>query len=311
MKIAIIDLGTNTFNLLVVSWENEVSKKIHTSKISVRLGEGGFAEKKIKPEAFNRGILAFGEHLDQARAFGAEQVYAFATSAVRSADNGKDFVKTILNQFKIKVDIINGEREADLIYKGVQDSGVLTSEPTLIMDIGGGSTEFIIGTKDEILWKESFALGAARILELFKPSDPIIDMEVSVIENFLYTATENLFFALRQYPVTTLVGSSGSFDSIVDMIKVAHGQQPTSELELYNEIDLTEYYKIHKTLIASTIAERYTLPGLIPLRVDFIVIATIFINLIIKEAGIGQMWQSGYSLKEGVLSELKRTLVNG
>ncbi len=311
MKIAIIDLGTNTFNLLVVSWEKEVSKKIHSSKISVRLGEGGFAEKKIKPEAYNRGILAFGEHLSQAQALGVEQVYAFATSAVRSAENGKDFVKTIQQQYKIKVDVINGDREAELIYKGVRDSGILTDDTVLIMDIGGGSTEFIIGNKDEILWKESFPLGAARILELFKPSDPITDIEISVIENFLYTATENLFFSIQNYPITALIGSSGSFDSMVDIIKVAHGQPPTSEIDLYSEIPLRDFHITHSKLLHSTIAERYNFPGLIPLRVDFIVIATIFINLIVKEANIGRIWQSSYSLKEGVLAELKRTLVNG
>ncbi len=311
MKIAVIDLGTNTFNLLVVGWDNGVSKKIHSSKISVRLGEGGFAEKKIKPEAFNRGILAFGEHLNQAQSLGVEQVYAFATSAVRSAENGKDFVKTIFQQFKIKVDVINGDREAELIYKGVRDCGVLTQEPALIMDIGGGSTEFIIGTQDEILWKESFPLGAARILELFKPSDPIMEIEVSVIENFLYTATENLFFALRNYPIQSLIGSSGSFDSMVDMGRVAHGLEPCSESTLFNEISMQEFHLIHHRLLQSTVAQRYNFPGLIPLRVDFIVIASIFINLVVKEANIGKIWQSSYSLKEGVLAELKRTLVNG
>lgn len=311
MKVAIIDLGTNTFNLLVVDWVNDTSKRIHSSKISVRLGEGGFAEKKIKPEAFNRGILAFGEHLSQAQALGVEQVYAFATSAVRSAENGKEFAKTILQKYKVKIDIINGDREAELIYRGVADSGVLTDEPALIMDIGGGSTEFIIGTSTEILWKESFPLGAARILELFKPSDPIMDIEISVIENFLYTATENLFFAIRNYPITSLVGSSGSFDSLVDITEVAKGNIPISESSLYNKIELRDFFITHQKLIESTIAQRYNFPGLIPLRVDFIVIATIFINLVVKEANITQMWQSGYSLKEGVLAELKRTLVNG
>lgn len=311
MKIAIIDLGTNTFNLLVVSWANNVSKRIHSSKISVRLGEGGFSEKKIKPEAYNRGILAFGEHLNQAQSLGVEQVYAFATSAVRGAENGKDFVKTILQQFKIKVDVINGDREAELIYKGVKDSGVLTEEPALIMDIGGGSTEFIIGTRDEVFWKQSFPLGAARILELFKPSDPITDLEISVIENFLYTATENLFFAIQNYPISTLIGSSGSFDSMVDMVKVDQGKTPTSETENFNEIILRDFHQIHNNLLGSTIAQRYNFPGLIPLRVDFIVIASIFINLIVKEANITKMWQSSFSLKEGVLAELKRTLVHG
>ncbi len=311
MKVAIIDLGTNTFNLLVVGWKKTEVQKLHSSKISVRLGDGGFADKKIQEAAFNRGLLAFSEHVQQAQLLGVEQVYAFATSAVRGASNGKDFVKAIYQQHKIKVDVITGDREADLIYKGVQASGVLTEKPVLIMDIGGGSTEFIIGTNDHIIWKQSFSLGAARILELFKPSDPITDVEIAVIENFLHTAVENVFSAIRSYPIDTLVGSSGTFDSLVDMIQVSYGKEPCSETNRFSEIPVRDYHRMHRQLLKSTLAERYNMPGLIPLRVDFIVIAIIFINLIVKEANVSKMWQSGYSLKEGVVAELKRTVLHG
>ncbi len=311
MKIAIIDLGTNTFNLLVIGWDDNVATKIHSSKIPVRLGDGGFAEKRIQEAAFNRGLMAFAEQIQQTKLLGVEKVYAFATSAVRGASNGKDFVKAIYNQHKIKVDIINGDREAELIYKGVQMSGVLGEQPSLIMDIGGGSTEFIIGNKEQIFWKQSFPLGVARILDIFKPSDPITDVEIAIIENFLHTAVENVFSAIQAYPIDTLVGSSGTFDSLVDMIQVAHGEAPTGEDQRFSEIPIREYYRIYDKLLKSTLAERREMPGLISLRVDFIVMALIFINLILKEANIVKMWQSGYSLKEGVLSELKRSVLHG
>jgi len=311
MKIAIIDLGTNTFNLLVVGWDNHVVKKIHSSKISVRLGDGGFAEKRIHEAAFNRGLLAFSQQIQEAQQLGVEKVYAFATSAVRGASNGKDFVKAIYNQHRIKVDVISGDREAELIYKGVQLSGVLSETPMLIMDIGGGSTEFVIANNEQIFWKQSFPLGVARILDMYKPSDPITDVEVAIIENFLHTAVENVFSAIQAYPIDTLVGSSGTFDSLVDMIQVAHGHQPTSELKRFSEIPVREYYRIYAKLLKSTLAERQQMPGLISLRVDFIVMALIFINLIIKEANIVKVWQSGYSLKEGVLSELKPRVLHG
>lgn len=310
MKIAIIDLGTNTFNLLVVGFEKDNITRLHTSKNAVKLGEGGFAEKMIRPEAFRRGILAFSEHMETARSLDCEKVYAFATSAVRSAKNGKEFIKTIYQQFKVKVDIISGDREADLIYQGVRESGVLGKKPVLIMDIGGGSTEFIIASENEIFWKESFPLGAARLLENFRPSDPVRQMEISLIENHLRHTAENLFVAINQFPVKELVGSSGSFDSIVDMIKASRGEIPNSEMEPYNEIDLKEFDSVFNMLINSTREERYNIPGLIPLRVDFIVIASILIQLVIRDCGIKKMWQSGYSLKEGVVAELRKTLVH-
>jgi exopolyphosphatase/guanosine-5'-triphosphate,3'-diphosphate pyrophosphatase len=311
LRIAIIDLGTNTFNLLIVGFENNITTRIHTSKNAVKLGEGGFSEKVIREDAFKRGLLAFGEHMEVAKSMGCERVYAFATSAIRGASNGKEFIKTIYQQFKVKVDVINGDREAELIYQGVRSSGVLTEERMLIMDIGGGSTEFIIADQYRVYWKESFMLGAARVLENFTPSDPIKQVEISIIENHLRLAAENMFVAVEQFPVTALVGSSGSFDSIVDMIKASRGQEPNSEMERFNAISINDYETIHHRVINSTREERLNIPGLIPLRVDFIVIASIFIQLVMRECGIRQLWQSGYALKEGVVTELQKTLMNG
>ncbi len=170
MRIAVIDCGTNTFNLLVVELQNASFKRIYTSKIPVKLGEGGINNKVIHKIPFKRGVDALVKFKNELNKLAVVEIYAFATSAIRDAENGIDFKKEVLIQSGIEINIIDGNKEAELIYKGNKLAMDLGTGPSLIMDIGGGSTEFIIGNKEHILWKKSYRLGAARMLEKFNPS---------------------------------------------------------------------------------------------------------------------------------------------
>src|ERR1035437_880171 len=172
MKIAIIDLGTNTFNIFIAEiLPDKTFQKLYKSKISVKLGEGGINKNHIEEKPFTRGIRALKKHKRTIERLGAEKILAFATAAIRGATNGKDFILAAKKMTGIDVHIISGEREAELIYYGVRSAVKMNHMPSLIMDIGGGSTEFIIANKNEIFWKQSFLLGVARLIEKFKPSD--------------------------------------------------------------------------------------------------------------------------------------------
>ncbi|MFN4233984.1 MAG: phosphatase [Bacteroidia bacterium] len=303
--IAIIDLGTNTFNLLVAKIEKEKPYQIILStKIPVKLGEGGLSKNHITEAAFERGINAIEQHLKNAARFNPEKIFAFATSAVRSADNGKEFADAIKQRFNINVEIIDGNREAELIYKGVREAVPLNNHKSLIMDIGGGSTEFIIANKDEIFWKYSFNLGAARLLEKFNPSDPILLCEIENIRNYLKTELTPLFNALEKYPSEELIGSSGSFDSLAEMIAYKFYNPDILNDTTHYTFKLEDFYHIHDILIKSTKAERMQMKGLVSMRVDMIVISSIFIQLILQECNLNKMRLSTYSLKEGVLAEI-------
>ncbi len=303
--IAIIDLGTNTFNLLVAKIENgENTKILINTKLPVKLGEGGLLNNHITPAAFERGIHAIEQHTLNAKRFYPDKIIAFATSAIRSAINGKDFVKEIKQRFNIDVQIIDGEREAELIYKGVRKAVPLNEDISLIMDIGGGSTEFILGNKNNIFWKYSFNLGAARLLEKFNPSNPILLCEVEAIRNYLKTALNPLFTALEEFPARELIGSSGSFDSLAEMIAYKFYNPDILNDTTHYIFNLDDFYHIHNILIKSTKEERLKMKGLISMRVDLIVISSIFIHLILQECNLNKMRLSTYSLKEGVLEEL-------
>jgi exopolyphosphatase/guanosine-5'-triphosphate,3'-diphosphate pyrophosphatase len=302
MKIAVIDLGTNTFNLLIVEKNGTANyKKLASNRIPVKLGEGAINKGYIADEPFARGIDALKEYSKIINEKDVDKVVAYATSAIRSADNGKAFIDDVKKETGIDVEIIDGNREAELIYYGTRQAVKLNDDWSLIMDIGGGSTEFIIANKNEIAWKESFLLGAARLIEFLNPSDPITEREIEQANDHLRSQLGSLFNAVKKYKITELVGSSGAFDSIVDMLANEFKSEAFSEEKTEYKVDLTQYLPFSERVIHASYKERLKIKGLIEMRVDMIVISCLFVNFILKELQLKQFRVSTYALKEGVL----------
>lgn len=310
MNIAILDLGTNTFNLLVASVaENKDYNILYKEEICVKLGEKSIDKKFISPLPFQRGVEAIKKHLATAKSYHAEVIEAYATSAIRSSENGKDFTAAVYKETGLKIKVIPGSREAELIYKGVLLS--LNKQPdenVLIMDIGGGSTEFILFNKSGIRWKHSFDLGVSRLLSHIRPQDPLTKENIASILKYIQNHLTPLFQIFLQYPVSTLIGCSGSFESFASIIfnKRQADSDPLQQ-KIY-EINPDYFDEIYKILIHSTEAERYQLKGLAAMRVDTIVLAAIFVKYIIQSAGIKTFFLSNYALKEGVLAEYLNNL---
>lgn len=307
MRIAVIDLGTNTFNLLIVDMgEDQGYKILYNNKLPVKLGKSGIDKKEIRPDAITRGLNALERHLQTIGEYKVEKTYAFATSAIRSARNGDQFVKLAKQRCGIDVEIINGEREAELIYYGVKQAVKLSEEKVLILDIGGGSNEFIIADKDTIFWKKSYPLGVARLLSKFKPSDPISIEEIEFISNYLEERLSDLFEEFKKYKITTLIGASGSFETIAAMIRAddPNFESGTSLSPESNVIDLTDFENLYQKLINSTLKERKQMKGLESMRLEMIVVATLVVKFILQKLKLREMIQSNFALKEGVVYEL-------
>lgn len=303
MRIAIIDMGTNTFNLLIAETNGSNSfQTIHNSKCFVKLGEGGIDKKYIAPEAWERGLKAIESHMSTISTFNVNKVFAFATSATRDAENGASFVEEILKIHNLKVNVIKGEKEALLIYHGVKQALDLGIETNLVLDIGGGSNEIILCNKNQAFWMQSFNLGVQRLLNHFKPSEPITSEEICRVEQFLEIELQTLINASKAHPPIRLIGSSGSFDTYRSLL----ANQGIIELnnQISAEIPLIGYLQLHQKLLNSTKAERIAMKGMEPIRVDFIVLASIFTNFVITRLGIKSIYQSNYALKEGALFEI-------
>jgi exopolyphosphatase/guanosine-5'-triphosphate,3'-diphosphate pyrophosphatase len=306
MRIAVIDLGTNTFNLLIVEpHEDRTYKIIHNSKLPVKLGKSGIDKKEIRPDAITRGINAFEKHIQITRELQVDKILAFATSAIRSARNGEQFVKMLQQRFSVDVQIISGDREAELIYHGVKQAVPLNHEKVLILDIGGGSNEFIIADAENIHWKKSYPLGIARLLTKFRPSDPISIEEIEFISNYLEERLSDLFEEFRKHKITTLVGASGSFETIASMIRAddSHFESETGTFPEAIDIDLTDFENLYQKLVNSTLKDRKQMKGLESMRLEMIVVATLIVKFILQKLKIQRLIQSNFALKEGVVYE--------
>jgi exopolyphosphatase/guanosine-5'-triphosphate,3'-diphosphate pyrophosphatase len=304
MRIAILDLGTNTFNLLIAE---ETGNKGYTillnTKEGVKLGKGGINKKYIEENAFQRGIEAIDRHYDWILDYKVDKIVAFATSAIRDAENGKEFTDKLKAKFNLDINIISGDKEAELIYLGVKQTLTFTGKRFLLLDIGGGSNELIIADDTKIMWKRSFKLGMARLLEKFNPSDPITPSEILTIENYLHFELTELFDKVRELKPAIFIGASGSFDSFMQMLKEERILRYQYENKIH-PLPLNVYRKLHEKLIKSSSAEREQMKGLEPVRRDMIVLATLFINFVLRETKITEVYQSCYSLKEGAVYEI-------
>jgi len=303
MRGAIIDLGTNTFNLLV--FDISIGYQIIVNqKIAVKLGEGGIGNKQITPKALQRAIDALIIFNNICTENNVKSIRAFGTSAIRNANNKEEFLNKIKQNIGINIELIDGNREAELIYKGVKLGVALNNTKSLIMDIGGGSTEFIIANNKGIFWKQSFEIGAARLLEIIEPSNPITLEEIEKTNQYIQEALQPLIYECKNHEITELIGSSGSFDTLAEVIGYRNNNPIDLTLTTDYTFDLNDFDEVGKLLVASTFEERINTRGVVPIRAEMIVISTILTQFIINKLGIIKLRLSTYALKEGVLNEM-------
>lgn len=300
MKIAAIDLGTNTFHLIIAEKTGNEMNILYKTNKPVKLGEDITLENRIIPAAFERGINCLKEFSTTLQEYQISKVRAVATSGVRSASNGQAFIDAVKEQTGIAIDVVDGNEEAHLIYEGVKASGAIRAK-SLIMDIGGGSTEFIFCDEQGFHWKKSFDIGAARLMQKFFKSDPISITDQQQIQNHLQETLTALIAFGKDFGAETLIGSAGAFETYSTMLNPTLNIQQLSKAP----IDIKAYHQLSHKLIASTHQERSQMPNLISLRVDMIVMATIITNYVLTELNLKQITLSTYDLKMGVLQGME------
>jgi len=301
-RVAVMDLGTNTFHLLIVEGTIDNYQEIAHDQEPVKLGEGGINKGYILPEAFARGIKTMQHFQEQISANAVQQVRAMATSALRSASNGTDFINEVKTQTGISIEIINGDQEAAFIYEGVKISGCLSAKNSLIMDIGGGSVEFILGNADHIIWKQSFEIGAARLMDLFHRTDPIPPASIEALDVYLQDNLTDLFAAVEGHELDILIGSSGVFESFAALIETEKGHSFDLKTTKTYSFDYEELLIETNKIVQSTHLQRAGNTDIIPVRVDMIVVASLITRFIIHKLGIQKVMLCTNSLKEGILA---------
>lgn len=311
MRVATIDLGTNTFNLLIAEVVSDNDYNIlFENKLPSKIGKGGINNNTLLPEAIERGLSVLKIHKNTIEKYNVEKTVCIATSAIRNATNGNEFALEVKKHLGFNLNIISGIKEAKMIFDGIKQVVPIGSDKVMILDIGGGSNEFIIANKDGIIWKHSFELGMARLLDRFNPSNPIIKDEIDTVENYLRNELYLLFEVLKQHEVTTLIGSSGAFDTIAGMLALHKSPNILMSKIVTYKIDYNDFIQLHIKLLNSTIEQRLKMERMESFRVEMIVLASIFINFIVRECQIINIWQCSFSLKEGAIYQIMKGELN-
>lgn len=289
---AIIDLGTNTFNILIGEVTANGLHVVHAAKVPVMLGMDGINEGRISKDAYDRAMDAMRSFYQMAKEHHVDDIRGIATSAVRGASNGQKLVDDIHRAYGINIDIINGQQEAELIYKGVKLTKEM-SEPSVIMDIGGGSTEFIFVQDENIQKMVSLNIGVSRLFQLLDKPDNFSDAHHNEMRQYFEEKAGDLF----EFKAKVLIGASGSFETIWEMIYkekyVSTGKAHKMDWEAFNEV---LNWSIH-----SSLEEREAHPWIVDMRKRMLPIGAMKIKWIIEKLGIEEVWVSPYSLKEGAL----------
>ena len=297
---AVIDLGTNTFHLMIASLKDGQLQVHRKLQVPVKLGEGGINQGIIQRKAYQRAMNALSDFYKILSEYKVNEILVFGTSAIRGADNGTQFIDEVYKRFHLKIEAIDGEREAELIYQGVKHSFEMPNQPCLVMDIGGGSVEFIVGQKDTILWKKSYLLGAARLLAKFNHSDPITTNEIILLREYILESIHDCIAVCKGYHVKLLIGSAGSFETLRDVLLNDLKAQLHPLSTNACRVNKSEFNQFYHLMVTSNQEQRAVLKGMIDFRVDMMVISAILMKSIVDATEVDELIVSDYALKEGM-----------
>ena len=300
-QLAAIDIGTNSIKLLVASVEEDGSlQAISREKALVRLGSETLSTGRLSEEAIAAGVEAVEQFLRSIRAAGAELVRAVATCAVREASNSGEFLDAVRRRTGVTVDVVSGEEEARLINLGVRSEFPARFDPMFLVDIGGGSTEFVVSDGSRVLLTESLPLGVVRLTERYAKSDPPSDKERKAMKKAVRGAAKRAIEAVRKAGFKTCVGSSGTIQSLSLVYEAAilgREATPTGHRTLTRDA----LKKVNRLLRRTTAREKLRVPGLDPRRRDIAVPGGLLLAWILKRAGAKEIVVGERGLREGVL----------
>lgn len=303
-NLAAIDIGTNSFHLIVVRLKkNGNFEIIDREKETIRLGEGYTGDiKEIRPESISRAIVCLKRFKEIADAHNAK-IKAVATSAVRESLNKNEFIKAVLEHTGIEVEVVSGIEEARLIYLGILKAVPVYNKKTLCIDIGGGSTELTIGKEGKILHSISLKLGAVRITQQFFPDFITSPSQIEEAEKWVEGILFPVLRKLKDTDVEVVVGSSGTIMSTALMIQALKGKKRLNDTILNNvKFSVKELKKIKKEIFEkSSFEDRLTIDGIDPSRADIITAGVIILSKIFEYFNVEEMTVSGYALREGIL----------
>lgn len=316
-RAAVIDCGTNMFTMLIAEGAGDHWERKHVLRHPVFIGQGGFQNRSILPDRFARGMDVLRSFHQALKNHGVKTVRIVGTSALRDASNGRAFAEQVEREFGWPMEVIGGEEEAQWIHRGVAATLTEEFDKALIMDIGGGSVEFIATVRQtDGSWKEEALLsldaGVARLEEFGKPRDPLGDEGVQRYEAFLADVLDPLAALIERHQPLALVGSSGSFDTFAEAVNGVQSEVPYLQRNGLELIERQALVDLHKKLIHEPHERRLKIPGMAPARAKMIPLSSMLLDYVLNMMGNGvQVYRSPFAMREGLMEAVWQHLCNG
>lgn len=309
VRRAVIDIGTNSIKLLVGDVTDGVVRPVEEKSEQTRLGAGFYETHELQSVPIQRTAAAVARFVAHAGDAGAQSIRAIATSAARDARNADELIGAIRRVSSLRVEVISGAQEAQWVYLGVTSSRELHGRPLLILDVGGGSTEFILGNHGLHSWRESFPLGSVRLLEELKPSDPPSPAQLDQCRAWLVDflernvgATLKLHLSDSSGGPITVVGTGGTTTILARMAKKL--EQFDRDAIEGTRLSLTQLTGYMTELWEKTLAERKLVPGLPPNRADVIIMGVAIYEAILRQFRLPELYVSTRGLRFGALIDM-------
>lgn len=302
-KIAVIDLGTNGFRLNIAETHKSGQFQIiYRESSELKLAADGI--HKIGDTPFARGVDTMKRFKAVLEQSDVVDVKAFGTAALRIAENGLLFIDTVRRETGMEIELISGSREAELIYKGMRLGIPLSADPVLMIDVGGGSVEFIICNTEGVFWAESFNVGVAVLKQFFHKNDPIIDKEIDDIERFLENSTADFLAKIEQFKPIMPVFSCGTLDFIVKILSKGRYPETGGYEKPYLEIKKSVYQEFYHQWIFQPESNLYNIPEIPKDKVEMLAVSLILMDWVMKKMNANNIMASANSMKAGILYEM-------
>jgi len=271
---------------------------LYRKRSYVFLAQGGISH--IVPEAMERAFSTVEGFYRKCKDYNVRHILSVGTSALRTADNRFIFLNEIEKKYRIRPEIIDGNREAELIYKGMILACPAYQSDALMMDIGGGSTEFTITDQSKVIYQTSLVMGLGELSNKFPLSDPITSEETEIIYEFMTHIGKDLISAIRKHQPIHLIGGSGTFDVLANALT---GSEFGNVANTCTTADPDQFEKYINSIIISDLQQRIQNPDIPDKRIRLIVHACLSIQWILNINRFERIVFSKYALKEGLLKE--------
>jgi exopolyphosphatase/guanosine-5'-triphosphate,3'-diphosphate pyrophosphatase len=306
MRIAAIDIGTNSVHMIVVRLRTDLSfEVIDREKVMVRLGAGGLDGKALTSEAMTAALQALSRFKRLADSHGVDQILAAATSATREARNGGEFLARVERETGIRPRVIPGSEEARLIHQAAVYGVDVGSARAVVIDIGGGSVEITFGTATSIQLARSFKVGVIRLTERFVQSDPISERDARKLAKAVLADIDRHCEQITASGFDRVIGTSGTILSLGALaVASARGVAPADLRNL--RVTAKQIRRLRKSVSSLDLESRLALPGLDPRRADLVVAGAILLDTILRRLGAEDLTLCDLALREGLVLDYVR-----